>query len=264
MTGADRYLYLHIPKTGGVAFRQILENAVGASEILHFRTPRAIAEHTDSTLSPYRLVHGHFNGAHIQHLRSFRTVVTLRGPVARCRSTYSFWKGLNPNDPTWAERSKQQIRRAQSLTLADMLDHPDPVTRAHFRNVQTRVLAGEPDPRVELTEAHLQAAMERLFAFDFIAVNEELEYCKMLMCWKFSIFYPRTPVRLNASKQKVQLSEELRVRLTEANRLDAKLLAAVNSVGLQQINRVAPFTCVAQGNAVVAETILPQRKESSA
>ena len=247
MSAVQRYLYLHIPKTGGVAFRQILENAVSASEILHFRTPGEIASHTDASLAKYRLVHGHFNGAHIRQFCSFRTIVTLREPVARCRSTYSFWKGLNADDPIWPERSKRQIRSAQSMDLLGMVDHSDPTTRAHFRNIQTRILAGVPDPRVELTEEHLKVAMERLLAFDFIAVNEQLEYCKMLMCMKFSIFYPKTPVRLNASKQKTELSEAVQARLIQENQLDAKLLAAVHSVGLEEVNRIAPLRsgCVA-------------------
>lgn len=233
-----KFLYFHIPKTGGVAFRQILENSVNDREILHFRTPSEIATCTDSALSQYRLVHGHFNFQHIKHLKSFKTIVTLRDPVTRCLSTYNFWRGLDVSDPVWPEKSKLQIQRAQSLTFEEMLEHPDPFTSQHFDNVQTRILCGVTNPAIKITEGHLDIAIKNLLSFDFIATTEDLEYCKMLMCKKFSIYYPETPIRLNTSKNKSDIEAGLQRKILEKNSLDAQILSLIHKKGLMTINKI--------------------------
>jgi hypothetical protein len=236
MQNNNKFLYFHIPKTGGVAFRQILENSVNANEILHFRTPSEIANHSDSSLEEYRLVHGHFNSAHIKQLTSFKTIITLREALPRCLSTYNFWAGLNAEDSSWPESSKLQIRRAQSLSLDEMIVHPDPFTRQHFNNMQTRLLSGITNSAEEVTESHFSQAVEKLLTFDFIATNEDLSYCMMLMCKKFDLFYPNSPSRLNESKKKTRLTSEMEAKLTESNKFDIKLLGLIRSRGLENIN----------------------------
>ena len=233
---SGRFLYMHIPKTGGVAFRQILENSVNHREIAHFRAPSRLAELSDADLSAYRLVHGHFNFRQIRHLKGFMKLVTLREPVSRCLSTYSFWKGLDASDPVWPEKSRLAIERAQSLSILEMMNHPDPHTAQHFDNIQTRVLSGVVNPADKVTEAHLELAIRNLLSFDFVATTENLEYCKALLCKKFGLYYPETPVRLNASKVKEIPDPTLSSLILERNMLDVQLLNFVNDSGLDSIN----------------------------
>ena len=233
----DRYLYLHIPKTGGVSFRQVIENAFHVDEILHVTTPGDMLTHTDETLSQYRFVHGHFSMCHVEHLSGFKKITSLRDPVDRCLSTYNFWRGLNPSE--WPAKSQVQIMRAQKLSLEELIEHPDRLTQRHFHNVQTRMLSGLADESSPVTTEHLDMALKNLESFEFIALNEQLEDSRKMLCLKFGFYFPCAPVRLNQSTFRTPVSLELIDRLKVANGLDLQLLQALQNKGLAALNKIA-------------------------
>jgi hypothetical protein len=106
---------VHIPKTGGVSFRQLLQRVYGAAGVVFdyadrildpgalYQTDRAQWERTERR--PFiarveadpdvRVIHGHFaarkyGGVFPEAAR----VVWLREPVARLVSHYHYWRGL--------------------------------------------------------------------------------------------------------------------------------------------------------------------------
>jgi hypothetical protein len=230
MTSENKFLYFHIAKTGGVAFRQILVNSVNAKEIKHFIPPWDVANYSDQKLELYKLIHGHFNFADIRHLRSFKKVVTLRDPVERCISAYNFWRGLNAEDSHWMEHNRITIKRAQSMSINEMLESTDCKIHNKFRNYQTRVLAGVTDADQEIDEEHLEIATSNLMQFDMIATSDQLETCKKIMCMKFGLYYPNTPIHLNTSSNRYPVDDETITKLLKANMLDAKLLEKANQI----------------------------------
>ncbi|MES2818604.1 MAG: sulfotransferase family 2 domain-containing protein [Pseudomonadota bacterium] len=241
MGSQEKYLYLHIPKTGGVSFRQIMEDAFPVDKILHVARPADILTHTNETLDQYRFIHGHFSMCHVEHLSGFKKITSLRDPVSRCLSTYDFWRGLT-DSPAWPERSRIQIRRAQALSLEGLIDHPDPLTSRHFNNVQTRMLSGIADDSMIMTAEHLEMALNNLASFEFIALNEQLEESREMLCLKFGFYFPGDPVRLNQTSVRSAVSSELVDRLKASNQLDMQLIQALQGRGLESINNVIrPF-----------------------
>lgn len=238
MSAELRFLYVHIPKTGGVTFRQLLENSCRAQEIFHATPPESILEQDDQSLSRYRLVHGHFNLAQVSHLKGFRKVTALRDPLERCQSAYNFWRGLDADDGHWPTAAQSKIRAAQSCSLASMLHHPDPSIRHTFHNMQTRLLSAESDLEKPLGERHLQLAIEALRQFDFIGLNSELELSMQLLCHKFGLFLPDCITSLNSSRLKVVPDTATQRLLAQANLLDARLLDWVRRQGLYKLNAI--------------------------
>lgn len=236
MTDEPRFLYMHIAKTGGVTFRQILENSCRADEIFHAVPPESILEHDNQSLSRYRLVHGHFNIAQIRHLTGFKKITTLRDPVSRCMSAYNFWRGLDASNSQWPPAAQNKIRAAQRCTLAEMIQHPDPLIRHTFHNMQTRLLCGETNQKDNLSEQNLLQAQDELQRFDFIGLNNDLDMSMQLLCRKFDLFLPTRIATLNRSMNKVQPDASTLKMLEEANQLDACLLKWASRLGLHQLN----------------------------
>ncbi len=236
MNEEPRFLYVHIAKTGGVTFRQVLENSCRADEIFHAVPPESILEQDEQSLKGYRLVHGHFNLAQTRHLTGFKKITTLRDPVARCLSAYNFWRGLDADSGSWPPAAQSKIRAAQGCTLIEMIQHPDLSIRHTFHNMQTRLLCGESDLQKDLTEQHLQRAQEELRQFDFIGLNNELDLSMQLLCHKFGLFLPKRIPALNSSPHKIQPDVSTLKMLAESNQLDARLLEWANRRGLYRLN----------------------------
>ncbi|MET1081387.1 MAG: sulfotransferase family 2 domain-containing protein [Pseudomonas sp.] len=237
MNKQDRYLYLHIPKTGGVSFRQVIENAFHVNEVLHVLNPKEILEHTDDSLARYRFVHGHFSAFHVEHLYSFKKITSLRDPVARCLSAYDFWRGLTDSSD-WPENSRAQIRRSKAFSLEELIDFPDWLTSKHFNNHQVRMLRGAVEETAAVTAEHLAMALKNLESFSFIALNEQLQQSREMLCLKFGFFLASSSVRLNQSSNRSSVLPELIEKLTVANSLDIQLLQSLRGRGLAAINNI--------------------------
>ena len=238
MSKNNRFIYLHIPKTGGVSFRQILIDAFPANQIKHVAPGPKIAEESSESLAKYNVVHGHFNLGDIGHIKDFKRVVTLRDPVTRCISAYNFWRSLDPSDPRWDENGRLMIAASHDCTIDQMLTHADYRVRSVFSNKQVRLLSGELDSCSSLSAMHLIKAVGALQEFDFIGLNEELALSKALFCFKFGLYCSGIEQRLNKSRYKTTVSDETLDRLRIANHLDIKLIRFVQSRGLFSLNGI--------------------------
>jgi hypothetical protein len=238
MSISERFLYVHIPKTGGVSFRQILIDAFPADRVIHIAPGPKIVEHTTESLAGFDVVHGHFHLGHLNHLKGFKRLVTLRDPVARCISAYNFWRALDPSDPRWDDNARLMITASQTCTLDQILEHENPRVRSAFANKQVRLMSGEVRELAPLSADHLVRAIGALVGFDFVGLNEELSLSKAIFCHKFGFYCAGLDRRLNESRLRLDASEKTLNRLRAANHLDLRLIQFIRERGLFALNKV--------------------------
>jgi hypothetical protein len=133
----DLLYFMHIPKTAGTTFTQILRQQYEPWESFphylietYLRTPLEVRQY-------YRLVPGHLFYT-VEHYFPRRpvTITMLREPVDRTLSQFSFIK-TNIGHPFRYQVAAQ--------TLTESLTHP--ATLPRYKNAQTRYIALDDDPR---------------------------------------------------------------------------------------------------------------------
>lgn len=220
----NKFLYLHIPKTGGVAFRSVFENASRAERILHVTAPKQLLNYSHEELENYDFIHGHLNINQTTKARNHKKIATLRNPIERCISTYSFWRGLDANQGSWSKNGASRIRAAKTLGLKGLIATEEYFISKHFNNFQTRLLSGANDWETTLHEGHLLQAIENLKRIDFYAINSRLEESIDILCFKYGLFRPRRIQKLNASHYSEKIDEDATSTLQSLNQLDLELL----------------------------------------
>lgn len=220
----DKFLYLHVPKTGGVTFRSVIENAVSAERTLHVKVPAQLVEYSRGDLEKYDFIHGHLNINHTYKAKSHKKVTTLRDPIERCISTYAFWRGLDHDQDSWGRSGAQRIRAAKTLGLNGLIEVEEQSISKHFNNFQTRLLSGANDWETSLREVHLRQAIENLKRMDFYGINSKLEESIDMLCFKFGLFRPKQIQKLNASHHLETIDENTTRALRALNHLDIELL----------------------------------------
>jgi hypothetical protein len=245
-----RFLYLHLPKTGGVSFRRVLEDSMRVDEILHVERPEEFGLYRPADRARFRLIHGHLGWAQVAPVEGYVTLVTVREPIGRCLSTYDFWRTLDPASPHWSPYARKQIAAAHALTLAEMCRHPDSDISGSFNNLQTWMLSGEPDVRVPMSPELFERALANLARIDFVALTSQLEIATALLCLRFGLFPPSAPPRLNVSRDRTPLTDELRHLLAEHNQLDLQLVRQLEAEGPLRLARVEPARVADGGNAL--------------
>jgi len=161
--------FLHIPKTAGTSFVEMLEANYKANDIIRYYPPEHIP-----TIPAHRhdgLVMGHFSfGYERCFLKSCKRIVFLREPSTRMLSNLHYAQRyyLEPDVPD-NHRCKKWFK-----------NHDEPFDFLAFSkfwffdNVAVRMLSGVGD-RIKfgkLTDEHVQAAKQNLEVFDFIGFQE--------------------------------------------------------------------------------------------
>lgn len=88
---------IHIPKTGGTSFQNVLRQFYGESHLLHVKRKqaRSFAGHFDEIIQPdTKVLHGHFTYPEIRNIcedEGIKLVSWLRDPVKRVLSNYYFF-----------------------------------------------------------------------------------------------------------------------------------------------------------------------------
>jgi hypothetical protein len=162
---------VHVPKTGGVAFREALASLAEGQLVLDYDdrplAPRSLARAVRERLRRVelppgtRVVHGHFVASkYARRYPGARLVTWCRDPIERLASHYHYWlREPDPKNPTCRRLLEGRLDLEQFAALPEM------------RDVHARFLGGVPVERfafVGLTEAFDEgmALFQRIFGLE--------------------------------------------------------------------------------------------------
>ena len=206
---------IHIPKTGGTTFIEILRKC--AEEVLYldyglerlaptalFRRGKPITVPFESIISDLdsfsgrSVIHGHFHAKkYVGRFPNAVYVTWLRDPVERVASSYFYWQRTDiPGDPLWERVTAQKMSLEQFAQLE------------FARNLQEALLS--------------PLAVEE---FDFIGITEEydrsLELFRRLFCPDVSFHATVRNRNPNRQGEFYDLDPELRKKIFKLNERDA-------------------------------------------
>ncbi|NNE96337.1 MAG: sulfotransferase family 2 domain-containing protein [Acidimicrobiales bacterium] len=135
--------FLHIPKTAGTSVCKALESFYAPEQV----SPARLLTDLKHPQSGFSLWHGHFGLRDIQgHVPEDVTyLATLRDPVQRVLSLYSYWRNVDLNYYTHTadtDPNYHGVMLAQEATLDEFLQTSDRTILSEISNAACRYLAG--------------------------------------------------------------------------------------------------------------------------
>jgi hypothetical protein len=209
---SDLIVSVHVPKTGGVSFREVLAELAGGHMVQDYADRplaprsrwRAWRERLRRAELPAgtRVVHGHFVAS--KYWRSYpeaRFVTWFRDPVERLASHYFYWqREPDPENPTCRRLLEERLSLRAFAALPEM------------RDVHARFLGGVP---VE--------------AFAFVGLTERfdagMELFRRLFCPELRLEAGRRNRNPERSGERYELEPAEREALAALNRVDLELYA---------------------------------------
>jgi hypothetical protein len=209
---SDLIVSVHIPKTGGVTFREALAAAAGGQLVLDYDdrplAPRSLVRSLRERLRRVELppgtraVHGHFVASKYgRRYPDARFVTWFRDPVERLASHYYYWlREPDPKNPTCRRLHDERLGLDRFAALPEM------------RNVHARFLGGVPVER-----------------FAFVGLTECFDEGMALFERLFGLAAPPGPARRNANPERrgerYELAPGIREAVARANAADVALYA---------------------------------------
>jgi hypothetical protein len=171
-----RYAFLHIPKTGGASFEQILARELGDEFAVH---PMHDYYCFPETLAERRIIAGHMPFALFGWERRPRIVLTiLRSPIDRVISNYRYIL-MSPG-----HYGHDFVTRYRP-SLTECLQHP--ALRFDMVNLQTRMLGWTPPPLGAALTGDSWAAFHRSCADYFDSDIDESCYRRAIAALQVSV-----------------------------------------------------------------------------
>lgn len=194
-------LSVHIPKTGGVSFRNMLKDHYGPGFVLRYwevtdAWGRVLAEGVPATAT---CVHGHFVADELADRFPAAELITwVRDPVERVVSSY--YHRLRDPDP------RNRVSRM-----------------IHDQGLGLRKFAELPEMRNEMAWF---MGRKRPQDFAFIGITEHFEAAMKLFCREFGL--PAQPIRRDncnpgRTAERYDLEPQLRARILALNQVDADI-----------------------------------------
>lgn len=227
----ERVIFLHIPKTGGMTMRQLLNHHYDQQHIFKYpaRKPiQAIQALTTAERSDIECVYGHLRFGVHRHFPGSSTYITLlRDPLDRLLSMYYY------------VRSRPQNRlydKVKHLSFAQFVTSPDPQIQTPLQNHQTRMISGRSQPDLQVAKRNIR----QHFAVVGITESfpESVFIMKKILGWR-----PVPYTKENVTKRrprKTPISQDLTAVVEKNNALDYQLYQHAKKRLMNQIHNLRP------------------------
>jgi len=221
----EYYFFIHIPKTAGSSFRQMLYKQFGQELIYpnlndikqnggYYPTHQTIKEATQSKDRPFQFLMGHYPYSTGKLLaRPPRHLVFLRDPIKRAISHLYHFK-------------RQGIRQVKKNSLHEIIDEAG----WQFNNLQVRYMSGKNFQankvyleNTELGENALQQAKKNIDKCDFVGLTEDFDNSIELLERIFDWQLGKTLKKNVAPKRHRKIPDDLYQEIKALNQLDMAL-----------------------------------------
>jgi hypothetical protein len=217
-----KFLFDHLPKTGGTAWRTVLEEIFGRENVTPHLEGRsevwAIQRYSES-----RVISGHFLALLPTNTRNDGRVhhTLLRHPVDRAVSEYFYWRhhahhGVADRLGEWAQR----------FDICDFFRAREDSNETAATNFCTKHFASRITRDLKNREQLLPTAVQSLEKYDFVGIYEFLHDSVDMFCWQFGLSGVQRVPRINETQSRLSLAQldthTLRI-LAEMNDLDIRL-----------------------------------------
>ena len=232
------FLFDHLPKTGGTAFRTVLEEMFGRQSV----SPHIEGRSEIWALqrySKYRVISGHFVAQQPGDLgaagRAHLTI--LRHPVERAISEYFYrrhhsFEGVDDKLARWA-------KQYDICTFFRMREetHETGVTNYYTKHFASRLTRDMGD-----SATMLALARKSLAKYEFVGISEQMANSADLFCWLFSLPAVEDVPLVNVTSSRVEiesLDTDTRSTLNRMNDLDLQLYQSAVEQFEKQRQRMA-------------------------
>jgi hypothetical protein len=219
-------IFMHIPKTGGLTLRGILDDQYFTHERYRFpkTNPNQFYKLTNNKLNSINCLYGHFKyGIHPTLTKPFTYITLLRDPVERVISTYYFIL-QNPKNRMYKTVKKMTF---EEFIASDLL----PIS-----NHQTRFVSGKTNPDLELAKQNIkkhfaQVGITERYAESIFLMSKQLG-------WQ-NVQYTKQNITKHRLKQN-DFSKETIQLVRKKNILDLKLYNYAKQLLQNKIKGLSP------------------------
>jgi len=200
-------IFLHLPKTGGSSFLEVLKFAYGAEQVRHFERDECLELKSrglkiSEVIGPeVKVIHGHIRFTEIKDLykkQKPKLITFLREPIARVVSNYYWWKNSIKDKPA----HPVYHRRNDSLSTY----------------IESKITQNKMSYFLKGCSLKDFAYIGFLHTFD-----EDVAEMERIFNWPAAPKYHEKKSGSFLSKPKEPLSEELLVKLRKLNKKDLAL-----------------------------------------
>ncbi|MEM1369968.1 MAG: sulfotransferase family 2 domain-containing protein [Cyanobacteria bacterium P01_H01_bin.15] len=203
-----KILFMHIPKTAGISFTQILKKSFPDKRFFPSHGPARLLQDFHSNERQYDIFSGHFFYDIAKNFSEKPITLTfLRSPSARVISHYYFYKSypdeLISDLPNY---DREIVELTRAFGLKDFLNMGDIRIENAFSNLQTRMLANNtgfsvPTEASKLTQLS-DLSIQNLRNTDFIGIVEHFDDSIKLFNKMFSVDAKIKQEPLNVNRKK--------------------------------------------------------------
>ncbi|MBA4493028.1 sulfotransferase family 2 domain-containing protein [Paenactinomyces guangxiensis] len=224
-------IFSHIPKTGGLTMRRIIDQHFKPRQIFKYpshHAARSLRSLSASDVAPVRCVYGHCPfGVHQYFHKPFKYITMVRDPVSRIISTYYFIRSSPSN------KLHSKVKR---MSFEQFVTSKNQRIQTPLTNHQTRFISGKKNPDLKLAIDNIREH------YAFVGITEmypeSVFLLNRMMGWRQT---PYTKENITKSRpKKAPVSNDIIQYIKEKNALDYMLYEYCKARLLKKIEQLPP------------------------